>query len=47
MTPERVADASAEWIARLALPLDRRGALSVAELLPIVEALAAPWQSHR
>jgi hypothetical protein len=42
MTPENVVDASAELLARLALLLDRRGALSVAELLPIVEALAAP-----
>jgi hypothetical protein len=43
MTPENVVDANA---ARLALLLDRRGALSVAEFLPVVEALAAPWQSH-
>jgi hypothetical protein len=45
MTPENVADASAGQIARLALLLDRRGALSVAELLPIVEALAAPHEN--
>lgn len=42
MTPEQVADATAELIARIALLLDRRKALSVAELLPIVEALAGP-----
>jgi hypothetical protein len=45
MTPENVAEASAELIARIALLLDRRGALSVGELLPIVEALAAPHEN--
>lgn len=42
MTPEQVADASAEILSRLALLLDRRGAVSTAELLPVIEALAAP-----
>ncbi len=45
MTPEQVADASAELFARLALLLDRRRALSIGELLPIVEALAAPSEN--
>jgi hypothetical protein len=45
MTPENVADAAAELFARLALLLDRRGAVSVGELLPIVEALAAPHEN--
>ncbi len=40
MTPEQVADATAELIARIALLLDRRKAVSISELLPIVEALA-------
>jgi hypothetical protein len=42
MTPEQVADASAELIARIALLLDRRRALSIGELLPIVEAFTGP-----
>jgi hypothetical protein len=42
MTPENVADATAELLARIALLLDRRGAMSLAEFLPIVEAFAAP-----
>jgi hypothetical protein len=41
MTAEQVADATAELIARIALLLERRNALSVAEFLPIVEALTA------
>lgn len=45
MTNENVAEATAELFARLALLLDRRGALSVGELLPIVEALAAPSEN--
>jgi hypothetical protein len=45
MTPENVADATAELIARLALLLDRRGAVSVAELLPIFEAFAVPSEN--
>lgn len=46
MTPEQVADATAELIVRLALVLDRRKALSVGELLPIVEALATGSQEN-
>ena len=42
MTPENVADATAELLARIALLLDRRGALALGEFLPIVEALATP-----
>ena len=42
MTPEPVANATAELIARIALLLDRRNAVAVAEFLPIVEALAGP-----
>jgi hypothetical protein len=40
MTPEQVADATAELFARLALLLDRRKAVALAEFLPIVEGLA-------
>ena len=36
MTPEPVADATAELIARIALLLDRRNAVAVAEFQPIV-----------
>jgi hypothetical protein len=45
VTAEQVADATAELFARLALLLERRQALSVGELLPIVEALAAPGEN--
>ena len=45
MTPENVADATAEIFARLALLLDRRGAISIGEFLPIVESLAAPSEN--
>jgi len=45
MTAENVADATAELLARIALLLDRRGALALGEFLPIVEALAAPSEN--
>jgi hypothetical protein len=45
MTPENVADATAELLARIALLLDRRGALALGELLPIVEAFAVPSEN--
>ena len=45
MTPEQVVDATAELIARIALLLDRRGAVSVGEFLPIVESLMGPREN--
>jgi hypothetical protein len=45
MTPENVADATAELLARIALLLDRRGAMALGEFLPIVEALSAPSEN--
>lgn len=45
MTPEQVADAAAELFARLALLLDRRGAVSLGELMPIVEGLSGPSEN--
>ncbi len=45
MTPEQTVDATAELIARRALPLDRRKAVSIDEFLPIVEGLAGPSEN--